>query len=183
MMCRWAGSWITVYNFTTSVLKRNRKAFKECLGWWGVYIFVWYQPFFFSQQNTTPWCSSKRSTPKGRRPYRGGVVCVFQWPIELCRQESLTPGRATHNWYFQFSSWDCSKDRFGINERPDWFKVQTNLNIHTKISINDRSRALLDCFTLGELQLLSAIYHRLSRLETKRRSPKKKNTSEMVMKF
>ena len=40
--------------------------------------------------------------------------------------------------------------------------------------MNDRSRALLDCFTLGELQLLSAIYHHLSRLETKRRSPKEK---------
>ena len=40
--------------------------------------------------------------------------------------------------------------------------------------MNDGSRALLDCFTLGELQLLSAIYHHLSRLETKRRSPKEK---------
>ena len=40
--------------------------------------------------------------------------------------------------------------------------------------MNDRSRTLLDCFTLGELQLLSAIYHHLSRLETKRRSPKEK---------
>ena len=40
--------------------------------------------------------------------------------------------------------------------------------------MNDRSRALLDCLTLGELQLLSAIYHHLSRLETKRRSPKGK---------
>ena len=40
--------------------------------------------------------------------------------------------------------------------------------------MNDRSGALLDCLTLGELQLLSAIYHHLSRLETKRRSPKEK---------
>ena len=40
--------------------------------------------------------------------------------------------------------------------------------------MNDRSRALLDCFTLGELQLLSAIYHHLSRSERKRRWPKEK---------
>ena len=32
----------------------------------------------------------------------------------------------------------------------------------------------MDCFTLGELQLLSAIYHHLSRSERNRRSPKKK---------
>ena len=25
------------------------------------------------------------TTPKGPPPYRGGVVCVFQWPVELCR--------------------------------------------------------------------------------------------------
>ena len=40
--------------------------------------------------------------------------------------------------------------------------------------MNDRSRAPVDCFTLGELQLLSAIYHHLSRSERKRRSPKEK---------
>ena len=28
--------------------------------------------------------------------------------------------------------------------------------------MNDRSRAPVDCFTLGELQLLSAIYHHLN---------------------
>ena len=36
------------------------------------------------------------TTPKGPPLYRGGVVCVFQWPVEPCRLESLTPGRATH---------------------------------------------------------------------------------------
>lgn len=44
---------------------------------------------------------------------------------------------------------------------------KTNLNLHTKISMNDRSRAPMDCFTLGELQLLSAIYHHLSGFERK----------------
>ena len=32
----------------------------------------------------------------GSPPYRGGAICVSQWPLELCRRESWTPGRATH---------------------------------------------------------------------------------------
>ena len=34
----------------------------------------------------------------GSLPYRGGIVCVSQGPLdlELCRLEYYTPGRATH---------------------------------------------------------------------------------------
>ena len=34
--------------------------------------------------------------PKGTPPYRSGMVFASQWPLELCRLESCTPGRATH---------------------------------------------------------------------------------------
>ena len=32
----------------------------------------------------------------GLPPYRGGMVCVLQLPLELCRLESWTPIKVTH---------------------------------------------------------------------------------------
>ena len=37
--------------------------------------------------------------PTRSPPYRGRMVCVSQWPLELCRLESCTPGRVTHHPY------------------------------------------------------------------------------------